>query len=107
MTDQVAVLPRRPRSRGGADRVTIMLLTVAGFLAVFAILAEQMRAAAPGAPATSPRVVVMRRVYQTTVVDDTMPAGRGGRATVSVSTSGASSVGAGAPAPTTRTSSHP
>ena len=101
MTDQAATLTRLDRARGGPDRVTVMLVAVAAFLAVFAILATRLRATA--APAPAPRVVVLRRIYRTTVIDDGRSAGRGRAATVSVSTSGS----APAAPPTTRTSSHP
>jgi hypothetical protein len=80
-----------------------MLLTLAAFLAVFAILATRVRATA--APAPSPRVVVLRRVYQTTIVDEGGSEGRGA-ARVSVSTSGTAPA-APTTAPTTRTSAHP
>jgi hypothetical protein len=83
--------------------MTVMLVTLAAFLAVFAILAARLRVTAAAAPAPSPRVVVLRRVYRTTVIDDGRSAGRGRAATVSVSTSGSAPT---AP-PTTRTSSHP
>lgn len=106
MTEVAAVLPRRARRRSGPDRITVMLLALTGFLAVLALLAAQLRAAAPAASAPAPRVVVLRRIYRTTIVEDGLAAGRGGAATVSVSTSGASS-GASTAAPTTRTSSHP
>ena len=43
MTDHAAILPRLDRSRGGPDRVTVMLLTLAAFLAVFAILAARLQ----------------------------------------------------------------
>jgi hypothetical protein len=104
MTDRAATLPRLDRSRGGPDRVTIMLLTLAAFLAVFAILAARLQVTPAPAPAPSPRVVVLRRVYRTTIVDDGRPYGRGRAATVSVSTSGTAPT---TPPPTTRTSTHP
>ena len=101
MADHAATLPRRARPRGGPDRVTVMLLALAGFLAVFAVLAGRLSAVPAAAPA--PRVVVLRRIYRTTIVNDGSSRQRGGAATVSVSTSGA----AAPAAPTTRTSSHP
>jgi hypothetical protein len=107
MTDVATVLPRRARPRGGPDRVTVMLLSLTGFLAVLALLAAQLRATPPAAAAPTPRVVVLRRIYRTTIVEDGLPAGRGGAATVSVSTSGASSAASSTAAPTTRTSAHP
>ena len=102
MTEHAAALPRAVRSRGGPDRVTVMLVTLAAFLAVFASLAGRLRATAASSPA-SPRVVVLRRVYETTIVNDGRRGGAGGATTVSVATSGS----APSPAPTTRSSSHP
>jgi hypothetical protein len=104
MTDNAATLPRLDRSRGGPDRVTVVLLTLATFLAVFAILAARLQVTPGPAPAPSPRVVVLRRVYRTTIVDDGRPGRRGRAPTVSVSTSGAAPT---TPPPTTRTSTHP
>jgi hypothetical protein len=106
MTDHAAALPRLDRSRRGPDRVTVMLLTLAAFLAVLAILAARLRATPAAAPAPSPRVVVLRRVYRTTIVDDGGSDGRGRGTTVSVSTSGAAAPTAPT-APTTRASTHP
>lgn len=105
MTDLAVTVPRRARSRRGPDRVTVMLTTLAIFLVVFAVLATRLRATPAASSAPAPRVVVLRRIYQTTVVSDGAPHGRAGRATVSVSTSGAASPTAAAP--TTRTSAHP
>jgi hypothetical protein len=106
MTDSAATLSRLDRSRGRPDRVTVMLFTLAAFLAVFAILAARLRATPALTPAPPPRVVVLRRIYRTTIVDDGRSEGRGGAATVSVSTSGTASA-APTPAPTTRSSTHP
>jgi hypothetical protein len=104
MTDNVATLSRLDRSRRGPDRVTVMLLTLATFLAVFAVLAGRLRAALAPPPSPSPRVVVLRRVYRTTVVNDGREGGRGRAATVSVATSGTAPA---TPPPATRTSTHP
>jgi hypothetical protein len=106
VTDHTATLRPVARSHGGPDRVTVMLLTLAAFLAVFAILATRLRATAATAPAPSPRVVVLRRIYQTTIVDEGGSEGRGA-ARVSVSTSGTAPTTAPATAPTTRTSAPP
>ena len=81
--------------------MTVMLLTLAAFLAVFAILAARLRANPIPALPPAPRVVVLRRVYRTTIIDDGRPVRRGGAATVSVSTSGS----APSAPPTTRASS--
>jgi len=101
MTERAAVLqrPSRRRTRGGPDRVTVMLATLAAFLLVLAVLASRLRPTA--APAPVRHVLVLRRVYRTTVVDDARADGGGTSSSVSVSTSGG---GAPAPAPTTRTS---
>ncbi len=78
-----------------------MLLSVAAFLVVLALLASQFQAAAA---APKPRVMVMRRVYQTRVIETVVGAARSGPSvTQSVSSSGAPSASAAA-APVTRTS---
>jgi hypothetical protein len=81
------------------DRVTVALATLAAFLVALAVLAHQLRAAT--VPSAPHRVIVMRRIYRTTIVDDGVAGARGGASTVSVSTSGG---GAAPAAPTTRTS---
>jgi hypothetical protein len=105
MTEQTVLEPRlsRPRPRRGPDRVTIALLTLAAFLVVLAVLAGRLRAAPTAAPVR--HVVVLRRIYRTTVIDDNR-AGAAGSSSMSVSTSGAGapSAGAAAAAPATRTS---
>jgi hypothetical protein len=91
---------RAPAHRG-ADRPTVVLLSVAAFLSVLALLGAQMRAAASHPRA--PRVVLVRRIYQTTVVETTAGAGAGTAAvTQSVSSSGGG--GSIVAAPATRTS---
>lgn len=96
------------RRRGGAgpDRLTVALLAVAGFLAVLALLAWQM---SWSAASTGVRpAIVLRRVYQTTVIETIHGSGSGGggsSVTQSVSSSGSSSPSSAAP--TTRTSSAP
>jgi hypothetical protein len=104
MTDSAATLSRLDRSRGRPDRVTVMLLTLAAFLAVFAVLAARLRMTPALAPSPSPRVIVLRRVYRTTIVDDGRTDSRGRAATVSVSTSGTAPT---TTPPTTRSSTHP
>jgi hypothetical protein len=85
----------------GADRLTVVLLSLAAFLSVLALLGAQMRAAAASHP-RAPRAVLVRRIYQTTVVETTAGAGAGPPAvTHSVSSSGGGSIVA---APATRTS---
>ncbi len=80
-----------------------MLLTLAAFLLVLALLASQLRP--PGASAARHPVIVLRRVYQTTVVETVPgPSGAGANGT-SVTQSVSNSGSAGAPAaPTTRAS---
>ncbi len=92
--------PHRATAPVGADGVTVMLLTLAAFLAILALLAWQVRSA-PTPPRH--RVMVLRRVYETRVVETVIGAARGGSTvTQSVSSSApASSVSA---APTTRSS---
>ncbi len=81
----------------GPDRLTVMLLTLASFLAVLALLAWQLRTSA-AVPMNAANVV--RRVYQTTIVETVVgPSQRNGSSvTQSVSSSGSSS------APATRAS---
>ena len=93
---------RSTRKRFGPDRLTVALLTVSAFLLVFAMLATQLRAAP--APAHH-RVVLIRRIYETRVVQTQGGQGAAGAAggnsvTQSVSSSGATT----AAAPTTRAS---
>lgn len=88
------------RASPGSDRVSVVLLTIAGFLVVLALLAQGL----PAAPsARQPHVLVLRKIYRTTVVES-MSGGTGGSGTSvtqSVSNSGA---GAGTVAPTTHVS---
>jgi hypothetical protein len=83
------------------DRLTVVLLAVATLLLVLALLAGQLR---PTATLAARRpVVVLRRVYETKVVE-TIPGSSGSNGT-SVSQSVSSSGVAAAPsAPTTRSS---
>ena len=69
-----------------------MLMTLAGFLLVLALLASQLR---PTAPAPRRPVVVLRRVYETRVIE-TIPGGSGrGGTSVSQSVSSSGAVGGG------------
>jgi hypothetical protein len=91
--------PRRAIATG-ADGVTLTLLTLAAFLAILALLAWQVRSA-PAPPRH--RVIVLRRVYETRVVETVIGAARGGSTvTQSVSSSAASS--SPSAGPTTRSS---
>ncbi len=105
-TEHLTPAARRNRSGGrsasGPDRFTVWLLSCAAFLVVLALLAGELRGPAPRT-AHKP-VVVLRRVYETRVIETVRgPAGGGGGGT-SVSQS-VSSSGSAAPAPvSTRTS---
>lgn len=96
----VATTTKRPghRAASGPDRVTVVLFTLAGFLAVLSLLAWQLGA---GASARPRPIVAIRRVYETRIVE-TIGGGTGG-SSVTQSTSSSGSYGAAAPA-TTRTS---
>lgn len=80
------------------DRLTVVLFTVATFLAVFAILAHQLPAFGRTDHRASP---VLRKIYRTTVVETIV--GSGGPTSVSRSVSGSSS-GPAPAAPATRVS---
>ena len=58
----------RRRGTAGPDRVTIALFSLAGFLVVLALLGSQLGVVGH-ANADRPREVLVRRVYQTTVVE--------------------------------------
>lgn len=102
MTESAASLPGRGpvRARSGPDRVTVMLATLAVFLTVLSVLAGRLRTAAPVA-VPAHHVLVVRRIYQTTIVDDRGSARRASAPSVSVSTSGGTAMSA---TPATRTS---
>ena len=91
--------PRRPVTTG-PDRITVLVLTLAAFLAILALLAWQVRSA-PTPPAR--HVVVLRRVYETRVVESVIGAGRGG-SSVTQSVSSATPASSASTAPTTRSS---
>ena len=92
-----AAATTRRRGATGPDRVTVVLVTLASFLAVLALLAWQLRT---GVVVRATPANVVRRVYQTTVVETIIgPSQQGGSSvTQSVSSSGSSS------APATRAS---
>lgn len=105
MSEPALANPAR-RARRGPDRLTVALFSLTAFLLVLALLGTQLsRASSARASARTP--VLLRRVYETTVVERVLPAGvgRAGGTSVSQSVSGSSS-GALAPiaAPVTRTS---
>jgi hypothetical protein len=91
------------RARGGPDRLTVWLGALTAFLLVLALLAHGLRTAS--APAlTHHRVVLIRKIYRTTVVTAVV-GGRGGGTSVTQSSTASGSVPVtGAPAPVTRTS---
>ena len=86
------------RRHGAPDRLTVMLFASAAFLVVLAVLISQMHTVP-----TRPKVVVVRRVYRTTVVE-TVLGRRGGGTSVSQSTASSGSAPAPVAAPTTRVS---
>jgi hypothetical protein len=92
--------PKRRAASTGADRLTVVLVSLALFLGLIAFLADQLRGAYSGHH--SPRVVVLRRVYETRIVQ-TIP-GPGSGTSVSQSVSNSGSGYTASPAPTTSTS---
>lgn len=86
------------RRRQGPDRLTVILFATAAFLAVLALLISQLHPAA-----AKPRVVVVRRLYQTTVVE-TILGQRAAATSVSRSTSSTGGEATAPLAPTTRVS---
>jgi hypothetical protein len=86
------------------DRPTIALFSLAGFLVVLALLGSQLGVV--GHAGARPREVLVRRVYQTTVVErvprSVAIGASTGSSTVTQSVSGSSSIPAAAPV--TRTS---
>ena len=101
-TEAVRPRPGGRRKTSGPDRVTVLLLTVAAFLGVLALLARELETSEPAKVAHP--VVVIRRVYETRVVT-TVRGGSGSGTGTSVSQSSSSSgpVSA-APAASTRSS---
>jgi hypothetical protein len=95
----VAVGPAKRRATG-PDRLTVVLVSLAVFLGLLAFLADQLRGAYSGHQ--SPRTVVLRRVYETTIVQ-TIP-GPGSGTSVSQSVSSSGSGYTASPAPTTGSS---
>jgi hypothetical protein len=82
--------------------VTVSLLALAGFLALLALLAWQVRAPAPHAG--SPRVVVLRRIYMTTEIETVTGARAGGGTSVTQSVSSSGPAGTSPAPPATRSS---
>ena len=90
--------PERARPQSGSDRWTVMLLTIAAVLTVFALLVWQLPVTRPSAAS---RVRVLRKIYRTSVIETVRGDGPSG---TSVSQSVQSSGASLATAPTTRTS---
>lgn len=100
----VPATAKRPakRSSGRGAGVTIAaLIAVAAFMAVLALLAIQLRSnpRSLGLVTQRPRIVVVRRIYQTTVHERIIGASTGGGGTT-VSSSVAAPVAPAAPAAT-------
>jgi len=95
--------PPRKRRPARPDRPSLILFSLAGFMAVLAALAVQVH---PAAGSHSGRALLVRRIYTTTVVE-TVAAGRVPSRTVTV-TAGAPpappTAAPAVPAPTTRSS---
>jgi hypothetical protein len=90
--------PRRDGS--GADRISVTLFSVAGFLAVLALLGSQLGQTAAH---SAHRPVVVRRIYATTV-DERVIGPRDGTASSSSTESSSSSAAAPLPPLASRTS---
>jgi hypothetical protein len=99
-TQAASARRRRRLAAGGPDRASVILFGLAAFLAVLAFLGWQQRTS-PAKVAARP-VLVVRRIYQTTVVETIRGSGAGTSVSQSVSSSGSGSLPAAAP--TTRSS---
>jgi hypothetical protein len=86
----------------GPDRLTVALFSLAAFLAVLALLAGQLRAASVNSAARP--VLVLRKVYRTTVVETIADGSGAGGTSVTQSVSSSGSGATTLAAPTTRTS---
>ena len=92
---------RSTARRFGPDRLTVALVTVSAFLFLLAVLAARL----PAAPAPARhRIVLIRRIYQTRVVETIQGPGGAGASGSSVTQSVSSSGAPAASAPTTRAS---
>lgn len=92
----------RRRAGTGPDRVSVIIFSLAAFLVVLALLSWELRAGSTRSAAVRP-VVIVRRVYQTTVVETIRGGGASGNS-VSQSVSSSGSASLPAVAPTTRAS---
>lgn len=91
-TERLEVVSGTRRSAGagrrvGPDRLSVMLLALAAFMAILALLASQLRATT-GHGYTVARAAVLRRVYLTKVIDSGPGPASGPLVTQSVSSSG-------------------
>jgi hypothetical protein len=113
MATEASVIPnptatRSPRSAGrgrdssGPDRLTVVLFSLAAFLVVLALLAGQLPAAA-NHRASSP-VLLVRKIYRTTIVETTAGGGGAGGTSVTQSVSNSGSSATALATPTTRSS---
>jgi hypothetical protein len=84
------------------DRLTIAMVSLAAFLIVLALLATQLGHAGTGDPAA--RAVLVRRIYETTVVERVPAASSGAGPSTSSVTQSVSASGAPPATPVTRTS---
>lgn len=85
--DEAAAAPPAkgaPRRGSGAGAATTAIVAVAAFLAVLVVLALQLRSnpGAVGLTKQRPRVVIVRRIYQTTIHERIIGAGGGGGTTI-------------------------
>ncbi len=95
---------QRQRVRRGAhDRVSVMLFSLAAFLAVFAVLVAELPLSATVPPSHQ---LLIRRVYRTTVIETVIGA-RSAPPSVTQSSSSSSPPSVASPAPTTRASRTP
>jgi hypothetical protein len=90
-------------ARSGPDRISVILFSLAAVLVVLTLLARQLNAAS--ATVAPRRQIVVRRIYQTTIVEKAPGQGAGTSVSQSVSSSGSGY--SPAAAPTTRSSSAP
>lgn len=91
---------RRTRRSVRPDRPSLILFSLAGFMAVLAVMAIQVHRTAS---THTSRAVLVRRIYTTTVIE-TVAAGRGPQRTATVPSSAPPTPLPTPPAPTTRTS---
>lgn len=95
---------RSPQARGTV--MTTAVVAVAAFLAVLTVLALQLRSdpASVGLATQKPRIVILRRVYETTVHERVVGGGGGGTTVHSSSASVAAPSATASPPVSTHTS---